>query len=209
MESDLSEMSPIFSDMVCSADGGETTWEIIYNRLEDECPKVNNVKATANSIKPSGFQFKDDTCSFLHIIGAREKILPYTDMVRWVVENLTIKDRKFRNSRMEHMGSFKAEDLKKMYHIPDPRDIYENSYLANFAKKNKEPFKIIQGWRVLENKFKFDKTGMYPIASLANPYNYATAMLCRLYGLPNNAKFSIEWICMFQFPHYELGHYPI
>jgi len=35
---------------------------------------------------------------------------------------------------------------------------------------------------------------MYAIASLANPYNYATIMLCRLYGLPNNTKFSIEWI---------------
>lgn len=66
--------------------------------------------------------------------------------------------------------------------------------MANFAKKKEEPFKMIQGWRVLENKFKFDKIGMYPIASLENPYNYATAMLCRLYGLPNNAKFFIEWI---------------
>ena len=35
---------------------------------------------------------------------------------------------------------------------------------------------------------------MYAIISLANPYNYATTMLCRLYGLPNNTKFSIEWI---------------
>ena len=53
---------------------------------------------------------------------------------------------------------------------------------------------LIQGWRVLDNKFKFDKSGMHAIASLANPYNYAAAMLCRLYGLPNNSKFSIEWI---------------
>ena len=53
---------------------------------------------------------------------------------------------------------------------------------------------MIEGWRVQENMFKFNKTGMYPIAYLANPYNCATAILCRLYGLPNNARFSIEWI---------------
>lgn len=81
-----------------------------------------------------------------------------------------------------------------MYHIPDPQDIYDKSYLANFAKKNEEPFKMIQGWRVPENKFKFDKRGMYPVASLENHYNYEVVMLCRLYGLLNNANFSIKWV---------------
>lgn len=63
-----------------------------------------------DSIKPSGVQFKDVAYSFPHRIGARAKILPYIDIIRWVVENLTIEDRQFKNSRMEHMGSFKAED---------------------------------------------------------------------------------------------------
>lgn len=117
-------------------------------------------------------------------------------MNRWVVENLIIEDKKFRNSRMELMGSFKVEDLKEMYHIPNPQDIYDSSYLTNFTNKNEEPFKMNQGWKVLENKFKFDKMGMYHVASLANPYNYASAMLCKLYGLPNNDKFSIEWILL-------------
>ena len=193
-DSGVSEMSPIFFDIVCSANGGVTTWEVIYNRLEDKRPKITVIKATNDSIKPSVVQFKDAASSFLHRIGARAKILPYTDMIRWVVENLNIEDMKFRNSKMELMGSFKAEDLKQMYHIPNPHDIYDKSYLVNFAKKNEEPFKMIQGWRVLENKFKYDKTSMYLVASLENTYNYASSMLCRLYGLPNNTNFSIEWI---------------
>jgi len=94
------------------------------------------------------------------------------------------------------MGSFRAEDMKKMYHIPDPQDIYDKTYMASFAKKNQNPLKLIQGWRVLDKKIKFDKSGMYSIASLAKPYNYASAMLCRLYGLPNNSKFSLEWILL-------------
>ena len=43
------------------------------------------------------------------------------------------------------MWSFRAEDLKKMYHIPDPQDIYDKTYMASFAKKNPDPFKLIQG----------------------------------------------------------------
>jgi len=53
---------------------------------------------------------------------------------------------------------------------------------------------MIKGWRVLENKLKYDKMGMYPIAYLGNPHNYATSMLCRLYGLLNNTRLSIEWV---------------
>lgn len=105
-------MSPIFSDTIYTANVGVIAWEVIYNRFEDERPKIIVVKETTNSIKPSGVQLKDVACSFLHRIGVRAKILPYIDMIRWVVENLTIEDMKFKNSRMEFMESFKAEDLK-------------------------------------------------------------------------------------------------
>lgn len=84
--------------------------------LEDEHPKVIVTRATVDSIRPSGLEFKDDACSFLHMTGERAKILPYTEMIRWVAENLTIEDRQFRNLRMELMGSFKEEDLNQMYH---------------------------------------------------------------------------------------------
>jgi len=113
-------LSPIFAHIVCNANGGVTTWEFIHNRLEDERPKITVIKAKTDSVKPSGVQFKDSSYSFLHRIGARAKMLPYNDMIRWVVENLSIEDRQFKNSRMELMGSFKAEDLKQMYHIPNP-----------------------------------------------------------------------------------------
>ena len=113
-------MSPIFADTVCKDNGGETSWEVIYNRLEDERPKIIEFKATTDSIQPSTIQFRDVACSFLHRIGAWAKILPYTNMIRWVVENVNIEDRQFKNSKIELMGSFKDEDLKEMYHLPHP-----------------------------------------------------------------------------------------
>ena len=152
------------------------------------------MRATIDSKRPSELQCRDATYSFLHRIGERAKILPNTYMIRLVIENLIIEDRQFNNSRMELIGLFREEDLKKMYHIPDPQDIYDSTFVANFTKKNLDPFKLSQGWRVLDNKFKYNKSSMYAIASLANPYNYAVAMLCRLYGLPNKTNFLIEWI---------------
>lgn len=68
LDSEVLEMSPIFADIVCSADGEAMTWEVIYNRLEDKRPKITVTKETTNSIKPSRVKFKDVVCSFLHII---------------------------------------------------------------------------------------------------------------------------------------------
>jgi len=52
---------------------------------------------------------------------------------------------------------------------------------------------------MLDKKLNYGKLGMYAIASLGNTYNYAATMLCRLYGLQNNTKFSIEWIPLIDF----------
>jgi len=39
---------------------------------------------------------------------------------------------------------------------------------------------------------------MYSVDSLACPYYYATAMMCRLFGSPNSAKFSIEMVSLIE-----------
>lgn len=44
---------------------------------------------------------------------------------------------------MELIGSFRAEDLKKTYHTPDPQDMYDGKFMSKFAKKNPDPFKLI------------------------------------------------------------------
>jgi len=105
--------------------------------------KIIVLRAIARSIKPSGPQCRNASCSFLHRIGEIAKILPYIDMIRWVVENLIIEDRQFKNSRMELVGLFRAEDLKEMYHILDLQEIYDNTFVANFVKNSPNPFKLI------------------------------------------------------------------
>lgn len=143
VESEFTKMAPIFTDTFFDAVGGATTWEVIYNRLEDEYHKIIVTKATTDSTRPSGLQWIDASWSFLYRIGERAKILPYIDMIKWVIKKLIIEDRQFNNSRMEVIRSFRAEDLKKMYHIPDPQDIHDNTFVANFAKKNPDPSKLI------------------------------------------------------------------
>jgi len=74
-------MAPIFYDTVCDATAGTIAWEVIYNRLEDERPKITVKRATTGSTKPLGPQCRDASCSFLHRIEVRAKTLPYIDMI--------------------------------------------------------------------------------------------------------------------------------
>jgi len=59
--------------MVCCDDGGVTSWEVIYDGIEDKRLVVIVTKATKYSTQPSSAQFRDTPCSFLHRIGARAK----------------------------------------------------------------------------------------------------------------------------------------
>lgn len=50
----------------------------------------------------------------------------------------------------------------------------------------------MQNWRSGSNKYKREKTGMYPIAPLSAPHNFAAAMLCRLFGKADTTNFILN-----------------
>ena len=67
-------------------------------------------------------------------------------MVRWIIDNINIRDRNFLTSRGTVIGSFKAEDLKQMYHLLDPDKIYDNEFIAKFTKENELKSAPIKQW---------------------------------------------------------------
>lgn len=58
-------------------------------------------------------------------IAAQEKIIPYTDMVKWIIDVVGISDREFKNHRQEVMGSFSVDNLRLMYQLPESQKIYK------------------------------------------------------------------------------------
>ena len=74
---------------------GNTSWQRIYNLIEVEEPEEVSEEATADSTNKSEASLKDLADSYLHKIAAREKILPYTDVVKWVVEQIPVSNRTF------------------------------------------------------------------------------------------------------------------
>ena len=67
--------------------------------IERENPKVSEVKVTVpdeeDSDSDSETPLKVLANSFLHKIVARTNVFPYYDVIQWVIENVTIKNRTF------------------------------------------------------------------------------------------------------------------
>jgi len=188
------EMMPLYTDTTCTKDADITTWEGIYSLLEEEDPKVMEVTATAGSRRSSEPSIIDPTCSFLHKIAARPKILPYTDMVKWILDSVDITNRQFKTQGQGLIGSFTPKDLRLMYHLPEPQVTYNKYFMEKFAKENEDLAKCTKDWSRRGEPLKEDKHGTYNIGSLTSPYYFATAMLCILFGKPDIKIFSCEWL---------------
>lgn len=115
-------------------------------------------------------------------------------MVIWVIGSINITDRAFYITYGRMFGTFKVEDIKKMYQLLDPQKHYNKAFLEAFTKENDVESDPIKQWRHFPNKHKHESSGMYSVDSLASPYCYANTMICRLFGVSDSARFSIEMV---------------
>ena len=126
---------------------GKISWEGIYALRENENLKEIEEEATVDGTDESENTLNDLASSFLHQIAARVKVLPYNDMVKWVIQSINIIDRAFFTTAGRMFGSFKPEDVKRMYHLLNPQQHYNKSFLEAFAKENQIKSNPIKQWR--------------------------------------------------------------
>ena len=108
---------------------GKASWENIYNLLEaEDLEVIEEEKETTDSSEKSENTLNDLAWSFLHSIASRPRILPYNDLVSWVIESINIIDREFFMATGRMFSSFRAEDIKKMYQTREAlqQDIYRS-----------------------------------------------------------------------------------
>lgn len=173
---------------------GKSTWISIYNLIEAEEPEIAVVQATADSTRKSDATLKDLVDSYLHRIAAQEQILPYTDVVKWAIEEIPSINRTFCTLDGRVFGSFQPDDLRQMYHLLAPEKKYNKSFLEKFRNENDIESEPIRDWRQNPAKHKHESSGKYSTDSLCSPYCYAAVMMCRLWGLHDSSSFTIEMV---------------
>lgn len=125
---------------------------------------------------------------------AREQILPYTDVVKWAIEEIPITNKTFCTLDGRVFNSFQPDDLRQMYHFPAPEKKYNKSFLEKFRNENDNETEPTRDWRQKSTKHKHELSGKYSIDSLCSPYCYAAVMMCRLWGLHDSSSFTIEMV---------------
>ena len=83
----------------------------MYYLLEEEKPRPLVAKDTTNAHASSDASYLETSCSFLHCIATRLKIIPYTDMVKWIIDQVDVSDKEFKNSKQEVMGYYSPDNL--------------------------------------------------------------------------------------------------
>ena len=119
---------------------GKMTWENVYNLIEKEKPRVIVPKAIVpneeDSDSNSETQLSALANSFLHRVAARANIFPYYDVIRWVIDNVTIQNKTFVSTSRSTFRSFRVEDIKAMCHLPKPQNIYNKDFLKEYAAEH-------------------------------------------------------------------------
>lgn len=125
----------LISDTMCLG-LGNTSWESIYNLTKVEEPEELFEEAMDDSTDKFEGTLKELACSFLHRIAVRAKVLPFIDVVIWVVEKIPVTNRTFCTTDGRIFDLFKPDDLRKMYHLPELEKWYNKAFLEAFAKEN-------------------------------------------------------------------------
>ncbi|MCY6488288.1 hypothetical protein, partial [Actinobacillus pleuropneumoniae] len=74
------------------------------------------------------------------------KIIPYTDMIKWILDNVEMNNRQFKIQGHGLIGSFVAQDLKLMYHLPEPQAIYNAQLIKKFVAENPNLSETTKDW---------------------------------------------------------------
>lgn len=114
--------------------------------LEEENPRIMKVVASVDLQRSSEASLEDLACLFLHRIATRPKILPYTDMIKRVLDNADLNIRQFRVHGYEIIGLFAAQDLRCMYHLPEPQVTYNAQFVKKFATENPDLSETTKDW---------------------------------------------------------------
>ena len=74
-------------------------------------------------------------------VEARPRLLPYYDMIRWVLDHVDIPTRTIIGEQEVTVGTFRPESLQVMYKLPPTSDFsYNAEFLDGFKNKECEKY---------------------------------------------------------------------
>jgi hypothetical protein len=189
---DVSNTSPRSIDTV-------KTWTYISDILQAKL--VNCLDDSKDNEKDDlATKYKIIIQAEMHKIAARPRLLPYYDMIRWVLDHVDILTRTIISQHKVTIGTFRPKHLQVMYQLsPTPNFTYNAKFLEGFKRKECEQYGrklsiLIKDWISHPANFRADSNGIYSISSLEPQFRYIAMMTYRLYGKEDTTHFFLPWV---------------
>jgi hypothetical protein len=98
-------------------------------------------------------------------------ILPYYDMVRWIISHTNISTCSIVNSARKIVGSFRPKDISNMHKLRPPKVCLDDNFINGFIEKEVEKEEIQMGdlireWWYDSNTFKIISERYIPYSNI-------------------------------------------
>jgi len=162
---------------------GSMPFHQIYNELRDgQVPIDKKEREVWDRVKRSG----------LPQIVARPAILPYTDMVSFVLDRIGSDGCVLMKDKFV-LISYSASNFQKMYRLPVPEANADEKFMDAFMTEHESLEEWLKEWWADEDRFKVKAIRLYLVQHFHSAYRDTAVMLCRLFGEKNCNLFKREW----------------
>jgi len=163
-------------------------WSEIYKFIEDG--------EFIDEYESDGDDLVDIKKYRIHKINSRPTVLPYCDMVRWIICHTDVSTCTIVNSSRNIVGSFRKEDISNMYKLIPPTVCLDDNFMKNFIEKEvvgeeMQMVDLIREWWDDSNALKIIVNKIYSIPILKRPPMLVATILFRLYGEKYYFKFKL------------------
>lgn len=159
-------------------------WGEIYRVFANsEFPEEDEDSSVFDNIKKSE----------IHLIASRPAILPYNDMVQWIISHVDLGSASVVNDAGTTIASLQPDAISRMYKLRKPEVLLNKQFLDTFKTEKPNLLTVIKKWWHDEEDFTEKNSRLYPVQYFRYPFRLVAAMLCRLYGEENCIQFKREW----------------
>jgi hypothetical protein len=124
-----SQGSDIISDTSPRSINTVKTWTQVSNILQRMMINCSD-DSSGNEKEDISIKYKFVTQSEIHKIAARPRLLPYCDMIKWVLDHAYILTKTIFNEQKVAVGTFKPKHIWEMYKLsPMPRFTHNVEFL--------------------------------------------------------------------------------
>jgi hypothetical protein len=122
------------------------------------------------------------------MVASRTLVFPCIELLKWLIDHTDAQRCLINDDNGGCIGVFLPVEVQNYYKLREPEERLNTDFVLSFYQKH-DTNKIMASWWREDKNFTNRTSGWYPTTNLREPYIYLMALLCRLHGEKDCARF--------------------